>query len=216
MQKVLKLNMNSENHSLDSTISYYSNHAHSLIPSYESADMSKLHTTLLEYLTPSSKVMDIGFGSGRDLDFLQRNGFNIWGIDPSQEFVNHVKKRFPDIEDHFFKGQLPNLTIPKKLLHFFDNIILIAVWMHLPKEMYDESIKALCSLLNDKGKVVLSYSITPRKDENERYFENLDRNILLSHFEKNGFKRVAFTHNQDGLDNRDITWITEVYSYDKP
>lgn len=208
--------MNSENHPLDSTISYYSNNANSLIPAYESADMSRLHTFLLEYLAPQSKIMDIGFGSGRDLDFLQNNGFNIWGIDPSQKFVDYVKERFPAIEDHFFKSLLPDLNIPKKLLHSFDSVLLIAVWMHLPKEMYEESVKTVCSLLKYKGKVVLSYSVTPRTGETERYFEDVDRIMLQELFEKYGFKRVAFTQNKDGLNNREITWITEVYNYDKP
>lgn len=200
---------------MNSTISYYNRVADDLIPAYESADMSKLHTFLLSNLTPNSKVMDIGFGSGRDLYFLQNNGFNIWGIDPSQKFVNHIKERFADISDHFSKASLPNLDIPKELLHTFDSVILIAVWMHLPKETYEDSIKSLCSLLKPQGKIILSYSITPRTGEEERYFENVDNSMLYMLFEKHGCKKVAITQNKDGMNEREIVWVTEAFSYDK-
>lgn len=207
--------MNISKHSLALTISYYDRTAHNLIPVYETADMSELHLFLLSNLAPNSKILDIGFGSARDLAFLNSKGFDIWGIDPSQKFVDHAKERFEDMQNHFFKASLPDLDIPKELLHSFDSVILVAVWMHLPKKMYEVSINALCSLLKPQGKIILSYSITPRTEETERYFEDIDRSMLQELFEKYGFKKAAGTKNKDGLDERDITWITEVYSYDK-
>ncbi len=207
--------MNSEKYYLDSTTSYYNRSANNLIPAYETANMSELHTFLLSNLSPQSKVLDIGFGSGRDLAFLQKNRFNIWGIDPSQKFIDHAKERFPDISDHFFKASLPNFNIPKELLHSFENIILIAVWMHLPKEIYTDSIKLLCSLLKPQGKIILSYSTTPRTGETERYFENVDTELLQTLFEVHGYTKVDTITNKDGLGEREITWVTEAYSYDK-
>ena len=206
--------MHSEKPGLDSTILYYDNTADKLISSYETADMSELHSFLVSNLSSKSKVLDIGFGSGRDLAFLKKYGFDIWGIDPSQKFVDYTKERFPDIPDHFFKASLPDLDIPKELLHSFNSVILIAVWMHLPKKMYEDSIKSICSLLQPKGTVILSYSITPRIGEIERYFENVDSDMLQVLFEKYGCKKVATTTNKDGLGEREITWVTEVYKYD--
>jgi len=207
--------MDNQTQYLDSTIAYYECNSHTLISSYETANMSELHAFLLSNLSPQSKILDIGFGSGRDLYFLKKHGFPIWGIDPSQKFVDHAKKRFPDISDHFFKASLPDLDIPKELLHSFDSVILIAVWMHLPKEMYAASIKSLCSLLKPQGIVILSYSITPRADSTERYFENVDSNILQTLFEKHGCTKVSTITNNDGLGEREITWVTEAYRYDK-
>jgi len=207
--------MNSKKSYVDSTTSYYNRSANNLIPAYETADMSELHAFLLSNLSPQSKVLDMGFGSGRDLAFLQDNGFNIWGIDPSQQFVDHAKERFSDITDHFLKASLPDLDISQELLHSFDSVILIAVWMHLPKEIYGDAIKSLCSLLKPYGKVILSYSITPRTGETERFFENVDSDLLQTLFEKHGCTKVATTTNKDGLGEREITWVTEAYSYDK-
>ena len=207
--------MNNQKIYLDSTASYYDTNSNKLIASYETANMSKLYSFLLSHITLKSNVLDIGFGSGRDLSFLQKNGFDIWGIDPSQKFVDHAKERFSNISDHFFKASLPNLNIPKKLQHSFDSIILIAVWMHLPKEMYADSIKSLCSLLMPHGKVILSYSITQRIGETERYFENVDSDLLQTLFEEHGCTKMNTVTNKDGLGKREITWVTEAYSYDK-
>lgn len=177
--------------------------------------MLELHTFLVKHLKSEAKIMDIGFGSGRDLAFLKQQGFDIWGIDPSQKFVEHVQERFSSIPHHFFQGALPRLLILKDLLHSFDSIILIAVWMHLPKETYASSIQSLCNLLKPNGKIILSYSITPRTGETERYFENIDRLLLKELFKKEGCTKIDEMINKDGLREREIIWVTEVYSYDQ-
>jgi cyclopropane fatty-acyl-phospholipid synthase-like methyltransferase len=207
--------MNSEKPSSASTITYYESNSNDLITSYETADMSNLHAFLLSNLFPNSRVLDIGFGSGRDLAFLRDNNFDVWGIDPAQKFVDHAKERFSDISDHFFTATLPDLDIPKELQHSFDSIILIAVWMHLPEEMYTDSIKSLCSLLKSEGKIILSYSITPRAGETERYFKDINSDLLQALFEEHGCTKISNTTNKDGLGKREITWVTEAYSYDK-
>lgn len=207
--------MNRDQNNIESTINYYDQSAQELIPIYDKAEMSTFYHILLENLTPKAKVLDIGFGSGRDLAFLKNHGFDIWGIDPSQKFIDHAEERFNNISDHFFKASLPDLDIPKELLHSFDNVILIAVWMHLPKEVYLDAITALCSLLKPQGKVILSYSITPRTGETQRYFENVDTELLQSLLKEQGCTKTNSITNGDGLDEREIRWVTEAYLYDK-
>ncbi|UPT76878.1 class I SAM-dependent methyltransferase [Sulfurovum sp. XGS-02] len=207
--------MNQDQDRIKSTIKYYNRAAQRLIPAYDSAKMSIFYNILLNNLTHGSKILDIGFGSGRDLAFLRDEEFEIWGADPSQQFVDHAKKRFEDISDHFFNTSLPNLNLPKELEYSFDSIILIAVWMHLPKSTYESSIKSLCSFLKPGGKIILSYSITARAEISDRYFENIDTTLLEALFEEYECKKISKNTNKDGLEEREITWVTEVYSYDK-
>jgi len=54
------------------TTEFYNTNALQLIDRYENADMSLLHQVFLQYLPTGSKVLDIGFGSGRDLEFLKK------------------------------------------------------------------------------------------------------------------------------------------------
>lgn len=207
--------MSLDQNQIKSTIKYYNQIAQELIPIYDNAEMSTFYHILLKNLTPKGTVLDIGFGSGRDLAFLKDKGFEVWGVDPSQEFVNHAKKRFSDISNRLFNTSLPILNLSEELRHSFDNIILIAVWMHLPKSTYRSSINSLCSFLKPNGKIILSYSITPREEISERYFENIDTKLLQSLFEERGCTQISHNTNSDGLSERKITWVTEVYSYDK-
>jgi 2-polyprenyl-3-methyl-5-hydroxy-6-metoxy-1,4-benzoquinol methylase len=201
---------------IQSTISFYDKKASELVKQYETANMSELHTFLLKSLLPSSKVLDIGFGSGRDLSFLREHGFDVWGIDPSEKFVKYAKKRFSDLENHFYKAALPTLEgIPNKLLHSFDNIILIAVLMHIPQKLHCKTIQSILSLLKPEGRIVLSYSVTPRTEKMERYFEDINIDLLHKLFEDEGCSLISSISNQDGLGEREIIWVTEAYSYDK-
>lgn len=200
---------------LASTIHHYENNADEFIASYESADMSTLHRTIVDHLDKSSKLLDIGFGSGRDLAFLRENGFDIWGADPSEKFVAHAQRRFPDISNHFFCTALPNLELPDDLERSFDAIILIAVWMHLPQSTYEDTIRSLSAFLKPGATLILSYSITQRDEKSARYFEDVDRSLLQKLFEKHNCYLTSSHTNSDGLSERDITWVTEVYTYNK-
>jgi SAM-dependent methyltransferase len=200
---------------LASTIHHYENNADEFIASYESADMSVLHRTIVDHLDEGSKLLDIGFGSGRDLAFLKENGFDIWGADPSEKFVGHAQRRFPDISNHFYCTALPNLALPSELKRSFDAVILIAVWMHLPQSTYEDAIRSLCTFLKPGGTLILSYSITQRDEKSERYFEDIDREFLQELFKKDNCHLTASHTNSDGLSERDIIWVTEVYTFQK-
>ena len=206
--------MNTDQEKITSTINFYHKSADELITRYESADMSVLHRTILDHLDKRSKLLDIGFGSGRDLAFLRENGFDIWGADPSEKFVEHAQRRFPDITNHFFCAALPKLELPGDLNRSFDAIILIAVWMHLPQTTYEDTIRSLCTFLKPGGTLILSYSITQRNEKSERYFEDIDRERLKNLFQNFRFKQIAEHTNADGLNKREIKWVTEVYKYD--
>ena len=197
------------------TIDYYNKNSTDFITAYDAVDMSAFHAVLQKNLPPRSKILDVGFGSGRDLFYLRKNGFSVWGVDPSEKFVMNVKKRFMDISEHFFISSLPHLEMPVKYQSFFDAIILVAVWMHLPKEEYSASIKRLRNLLKPNGIIVLSYSITERQEEEMRFFEQVNGGELQEIFGDLGFSKVNSTTNADALNDREIVWATEVYLYDQ-
>jgi len=58
------------------TLKFYESNVGILSERYESADMIMLHNQLLKYIPAKSKVIDIGFGSGRDLAYLRSNGLD--------------------------------------------------------------------------------------------------------------------------------------------
>lgn len=195
------------------TTEFYNTNALQLIDRYENADMSLLHQVFLQYLPTGSKVLDIGFGSGRDLEFLKKNGYDIWGIDPSIKFVENVKKRFPDISEHFIQSRIPfctnRLSFPAK----FNAIVSIAMWMHLQKAEYKDVIKNIAEITADKATVIISFS-TGKRAQDERSFEDVDLAYMIELFHRYDFTLVNDSCHNDSLNRETLKWITVVFKHD--
>jgi cyclopropane fatty-acyl-phospholipid synthase-like methyltransferase len=195
------------------TLEYYNRKAKELIEKYDKAQMEEVQKFLLEHLPKGGRVLEIGFGSGRELRFLMEKGYQVWGVDGAIEFVKLARERFPQISDRFFHSFLPDLNLPSNFLNFFDAIISIAVLMHIPKKYYRKVAKNLINYLKKEGVVILSYSLTPRSEE-KRFFETIKPTEVLKAFELEGFKKIDELLTDDSaIEKREIVWITEVYKY---
>lgn len=193
------------------TQQFYETNAVDLIDRYNSADMSILHKQLNKYIPANSKVIDIGFGSGRDLSFLRSQGYEIYGIEPVESFVSQAKNKFADIEDHFHKGSFLFTDVPSDWLESFDAVISIAVWMHLKTDEHAKAIKTIRSFLNATGIVVLSFSLGRRESDDGRYFEPLALQDVIDEFAHAGFALVDSLCTEDSLGRESIQWATVVF-----
>lgn len=189
---------------------FYENHSHDLIERYDSADMSELHQLLAKYIRPNSKIIDIGFGSGRDLAFLQSNGHDIYGIDPVEPFVIQAQHRFTDIREHFRVGSFLSSDIPSDWLNSFDTVISIAVWMHLKTYERPKAIDTIKALVKSNGIVVLSFSLGGRDSDDGRHFEPLELQEAINEFNDAGFSVMESVCTQDSLGRNSIQWATVV------
>ena len=197
------------------TLEYYNRKASELIEKYDKAQMEEVQKFLLEHLPKGGRVLEIGFGSGRELRFLMEKGYQVWGVDGAIEFVKLAKERFPEISNRFFHAYLPDLNLPSNYLKFFDAIISIAVLMHIPKRFYRQVAKNLAKYLKDNGIVILSYSLTPR-EERERFFEKMDPKDVLEAFLAEGFRKEDELKTSDAFsERREFLWITEVYRLER-
>ena len=80
---------------MNKTIDYYNDNFEKLIKRYEKSNLEFIHKIILENTKKDDYILELGFGSGRELNFLFNNGYkNIYGIDGSKKFVDFVKKRF--------------------------------------------------------------------------------------------------------------------------
>jgi len=195
---------------MEKTLNYYQNNSQSLIVRYDNADMNELHQLLLKYVPENSSIIDIGFGSGRDLYFLQANNYDIWGIDPTEEFVKNIQMKYPEIKEHFFAGQLPNIhldNLPKK----FDALMSVAVFMHLKKSEYEHSVKSISNICKSNATVIISFSTGTRDIKDDRYFEDVDLDYLNAVFKSEDFEVKDTIHQQDSLKRNELKWVTVVY-----
>ncbi len=195
------------------TVDYYNKNVTKLVDRYDNADMSQLHQLLLKYIPANSTILDIGFGSGRDLDFLQSCGYDIWGMDPSEKFIENAKKRFPNIQEQFIETGVPFDKSSIGLNREFDALISIAMWMHLEHTQYADAVESIVSVAKDNSTIVISYSEGSRVD-NDRCFVEVDLMYLVELFSRNGFSLVETIKNGDSLDRDSLTWVTVVFKHD--
>jgi len=119
-------------------------------------------------------------------------------------------------KDAYFKERLFCATLPildLKLDVKFDVVSCVAVIMHLTKDeigVWAEDIKNYLAL---GGKVIVSYSVTPREND-ERFFEDLQNSVVNEIFLDAGFKLIDEICDADGL-NREIEWRSGVYGLRK-
>ncbi len=91
------------------------------------------------------KVLDLGCGDGREIEFLQEKGFECMGIDWNTEKIGQNKERnssvnwiSQDIRNFKFEQQY-ELIIAKTVIHYF------------PKEEQIELIKKIKNATKDNG-----------------------------------------------------------------
>jgi SAM-dependent methyltransferase len=186
------------------TLEYYEKNFEKLIDRYEKANLDFIHKIILDNTKKDDFILELGFGSGRELNFLFKNGYkNLYGIDGSEKFVEFVRQRFKS--DNFKISILPEINIDKK----FDFIYSIAVIMHLPISSYEKLVKNISDRLKVGGKVFISFSLGKR-DDKERDFYEVDDGLLESIFKKYNIYKQNEIITTDSL-NRNIKWKNILY-----
>ncbi len=120
---------------------------------------------------------DIGCGSGRDVDWLNRNGYPCVGFDASTALLDEAQRRFPSWR--FERAELPLLDeiAPRT----FDNMLCETVLMHLPRASIAPAIDALRRVLRVDGVLYLSWRVSDgdRRDERGRLYTAFDAALVL-------------------------------------
>jgi len=98
-----------------------------------------------EYLDKKDRVLDIGCGSGRDVIYLAKNGFDSYGIDFSKVAIEKTRKRYKGKNLHLFVSKAENLPFKNG---FFDSIY--CGWVLYYTDM-KKSISEINRVLKDGG-----------------------------------------------------------------
>ena len=69
----------------------------------------ELYLLARQYFIPGTKTLDLGCGSGRDTAWLIENGYDAFGVDYTEGFIEFAKEYFPHIKEHFSINSLPKL-----------------------------------------------------------------------------------------------------------
>lgn len=189
------------------TIEAYDFDAEKVSKLHESLIPERLYQLALEYFIPGGKTLDIGCGSGRDTDWLARNGFETLGIDASSGMLEQAIKRDPELT--FQQITLPDLAGIAD--GFYSNVLCSAVLMHLEQASLQIAAKNILRALDKCGVLLLSFRGTRESDkrENGKLYEAIAKNEAIGLFEREGGELLFC---ESALENgRNHMWQTFVF-----
>ena len=101
---------------------------------------------------------DIGCGCGREVGWLNANGFTAVGFDASEGLLAEARQRYPGLK--FAHAELPDL----KGIGTYDNVLCETVIMHLECAQIAAAVRRLLDIVKPSGILYLSWRITDNAD----------------------------------------------------
>jgi SAM-dependent methyltransferase len=197
------------------TLTHYNQHAADMSAQYESADVTRLHQRLLEALPSGGRVLEVECGSGRDLAFLQAQGFDVTGLEPSEGMRAGALAGHPGLTGRLHPGTIPFPTGMGGLKPPYDAVLAIAVIMHLTDPELTAWIRQLKSVIRPGGVLFLSASydregMDGQRDAGGRLFVERTPAQVESMMREGGLEKVRMFRSRDTL-KRTLRWFTPIY-----
>ena len=102
------------------------------------------------------RLLDFGCGQGGALQFFDRNGFDVYGVDIAKNDIAAAQKRMPHVADHF---KLIDPQADENQLFFggnMDVVISIQTLDFLSNSDFEKAIRCLYNNLKPGGKIYAS------------------------------------------------------------
>lgn len=120
---------------------------------------------------------DIGCGSGREVAWLNANGFSATGFDASESLLAEARRRYPGLK--FATAELPEL----RGIGTFDNVLCETVIMHLDRKQIGPAVRRLFEIVKPSGTLYLSWRVTDgadHRDEHGRLYTAFNAALVLA------------------------------------
>lgn len=183
---------------------FYSIHSQGYIEATECCDMSMQYHLFESYLKDDARcILDLGFGSGRDLLYFSRK-YDVYGVDITEEFCNHAKKMgFQNV--HHMRAQDLNFV------NQFDGIWACASLVHIPSSELEDVFKRCHRALKEKGIIYCSFKFGDFEGlRDERYFTDMNLERLEDLIDPSLFDIVTTCITSDVRSNMDIKWLNVI------
>ena len=120
---------------------------------------------------------DIGCGSGREVAWLNANGFPAVGFDVCEGLLSEARRRYPSFT--FAHAELPEL----RGVGSFDNVLCETVIMHLERKQIAPSVRRLLDIIKPSGILYLSWRVADNadhRDERGRLYTAFDAGLVVA------------------------------------
>jgi 2-polyprenyl-3-methyl-5-hydroxy-6-metoxy-1,4-benzoquinol methylase len=136
-----------------------------------------LQETVTRFFIRGGNTADIGCGSGREVAWLNANGFPAVGFDASEGLLTEARARYPDLS--FAHADLPDLK--GIAADAYDNVLCETVIMHLARAQIAPSVRRLLDIVKPSGVLYLSWRVTDEcdmRDSNGRLYAAFDAALV--------------------------------------
>jgi SAM-dependent methyltransferase len=136
-----------------------------------------LQKIVARFFIKGGATADIGCGSGREVAWLNANGFPATGFDASEGLLAEARSRYPNLT--FAHAELPELR--GITADSFDNVLCETVIMHLDHALIAPSVRRMLELLKPSGVFYLSWRVTDgadARDGRDRLYAAFDASLV--------------------------------------
>jgi SAM-dependent methyltransferase len=115
-----------------------------------SIDPSSFLSPLAKRLPPEAFVLDVGCGSGRDLLWMKKKGFEVIGFEQSPGLAELARDNAgcEVIEGDFEAYDFSSILV--------DAVMLIGSLVHVPHEIFPKVFENITSAISDDGNVLIT------------------------------------------------------------
>ena len=179
-------------------MNYYKEHSNDFIEGTINCDMSVQYNFFLKYLNKDSKrIMDLGFGSGRDSLYFKSKGYKVTSIDPLEKFC--LKAKSLGLDDvRCIKAQEIDYN------NEFDGIWACASLLHVPSNELNDVFMRCYKALRKNGIMYCSFKYGSFEGiRRERFFLDLNEESFKEYIKNTGFSIKEFLITKDVRPDRE-------------
>nr|WP_321411422.1 class I SAM-dependent methyltransferase [uncultured Carboxylicivirga sp.] len=198
---------------LSETISSYDNYAseydtnvRNIYNEYYESFILKLKESFPNLSEKQINILDLGCGSGRDIDFFYKKGFNITGIDKSKKLIKIARKKLQNVT--ILNEDILNFnTIGKK----YNGIWINASLLHIPKIYIRSVLLNVVKSLEINGIVYISLKegFGEHFEPDKRYNDAMKFWAFYTEFEIiNNLENIGMEILNSNIEKKNTTYST--------
>lgn len=153
-----------------------------LVEQFGNIDIYLFDQLLRGNIAPGMKVLDAGCGGGRNLVYLLREGYEVFGVDASAEAVDHLRSvaatLAPTLEPGNFRVEaVEAMSFPEQ---FVDVVISNAV-LHFARDdaQFEAMVREMWRVLRPGGMLFCRLASTIGIDPNKSFHQIEGRRFLM-------------------------------------
>ena len=155
--------------------------------------------------TADVRIIDVGCGSGRDAAAFREMGYEVRGLDASEELARVAAERFGiDVDVCDMASWVAEEP--------FDGVWCCASLLHLDDDGVERFFQNLTGNVTDGGAVFVSVKtgIETGYDDKGRFMRNFTEDEICGLMEEAGFTVKEVWYTDDGLGRSDVKWVNVI------